>query len=111
MAEQSSFSTGDEVLVITGDSDENTGVLIGSNKDTVNANLLYTVKIENRFWVGPANRVFPTGTAVQEAREVLRDYEEKKSEELLAEQAQREEEERRLAEPEEEEELETTEED
>ena len=95
MAEQSLFSAGDEVLIITSDGDENTGVLIGSNEDTVNETLLYTVKIENRLWIGPANRIFPTGTTVEDAREVLREYEEKTSRELLAQQAQREEEERR----------------
>ncbi|MFQ6043731.1 MAG: hypothetical protein ACE5PV_22995 [Candidatus Poribacteria bacterium] len=101
MAEQGTFSIGDEVFIITGADDEHTGVFIGSNENTVNEKLLYTVKIENRLWVGPANRVFSKGTTTEEAMELLREYEEKQSGELLAQQAQREEEERRLAEVEE----------
>ncbi|HIE28256.1 TPA: hypothetical protein EYP66_13305 [Candidatus Poribacteria bacterium] len=110
MTEQSRLSIGDEVLIITGADDENTGVLVGSNEDTVNERMLYTVKIENRLWVGPANRVFSTGTTAEDARELLREYEAKQSDELLVQQAQREEEERRLTEAEDVEEAEPTEE-
>jgi len=98
MAEQSPFSIGDEVLIIAGEGDAQTGVLSGSNENTANEKLLYTVKLENRVWVGPAGRVFPTNTTAEAAMELLQENEEKISQELLAQQAQREEEEeRRLA--------------
>ncbi len=98
MAEQSPISIGDEVLIITSEGDSRTGVLSGSNENTTNENLLYTIKVENSFWVGSANRVFPKGITTEEAMESLREREEKQSQELLAQQVQREEEERRLTE-------------
>ena len=98
MAEQSPFSTGDEVFIITTEGDARTGVLSGSNADTANEKLLYTIKLENSFWVGSANRVFPKGTTVEGAVELLREREEEQSQQLIAQQAQRDEEERRLTE-------------
>jgi hypothetical protein len=109
MSEQSPLSIGDEVFVITADGDRRTGVLAGSNANTMNEKLLYTIKIENSFWVGSAIRVFPKETTVEEAMELLRKHDEKQTQELLDQQARREEEEHRLAEAEESEEPEPAE--
>ena len=98
MAEQGAFSTGDEVFIMTSEGDARAGVVSGSNADTANEKLFYTIKLENSFWVGSANRVFPKETSVEGAMELLREREEKQSQQLIAQQAQREEEERRLAE-------------
>ncbi|MBC8235329.1 hypothetical protein H8E77_37765 [bacterium] len=97
MAEQSPFSTGDEVFIMTSEGDARTGVVNSSNADTANEKLLYTIKLENSFWVGSANRVFPKETSVEEAMELLRDREEEQSQQLIAQQAKRDEEEQRLA--------------
>jgi hypothetical protein len=100
MAEQSSFAIGDEVLIVTSEAESHPGVLIGSNANTTNEKLLYTVKLENHIWVGPEGRVFPKDMAVETAMALLEEHEEKLSQGLLADQLQREEEERRLAEAE-----------
>ena len=102
MAEQSSFSIGDEVFIITSDNSAHTGVLSGSNANTTNEKLLYTIKLENSFWVGPASRVFPKSTTVEDAIELLREREGKQAQQALAQQAQHEEEGRHLAAAEEE---------
>ncbi|MBM3234677.1 hypothetical protein FJZ31_00080 [Candidatus Poribacteria bacterium] len=98
MAEQSPVSIGDEVFIITNDGSARTGILSGSNANTTTAKLLYTIKLENSFWVGPASRVFPKGTTVEDAIELLRARETQQAQQALAQQAQREEAERHLAE-------------
>jgi hypothetical protein len=98
MAEQSPVSIGDEVFIVTSDGGARTGVLSGSNANTTNEKLLYTIKFENSFWVGPASRVFPKSTTVENAIELLRERETQQAQQALAQQAQHEETERHLAE-------------
>lgn len=53
------ISTRDNVLVYYQENDLQPGVIVGTNADTGNDNLLYTVKVGNRYWVGKETRLFP----------------------------------------------------
>ncbi len=95
MAEQNSIALGDEIFVLNEEGEARTGILVGTNAETVNEKLLYTVKLENKFWVGPEGRVFPQGTAIEAAMAAIQEIEDELTEKINAQMAQREDEERR----------------
>jgi hypothetical protein len=71
------------------------GVIVGTNAEAGNDNLLYTVKVGNRYWVGKETKLFSPQVSVedvdQQVEEVMRRLEAK----TIEEQASFEEEEQR----------------
>jgi hypothetical protein len=104
------FQTGNQVLVYYQEDDDlQPGVIVGTNSASENENLLYTVKVDDRYWVGKETNLFSAATNVEDAAAEVEAVMQELEEKAIAERASFEEEQRRLEERTITEELEETE--
>ena len=57
------FQKGDNILVYYQEDDLQQGIVVGTNADTGNEKLLYTVKVGDKYWVGEEVKLFPPGVS------------------------------------------------
>jgi len=92
------FQKGEPVLVYYQEDDLQPGVIVGTNAQTGNEKLLYTVKVSNKYWVGEEIKLFSPQVSAEDAAEVIEEAEQKLVEEAQGRLNRLEEEQRRLAE-------------
>lgn len=92
------FQKGESVLVYYGEDDLQSGVVVGTNAETGHEKLFYTVKIDDKYWVGEETKLFPPEVSAEEAAEEVEAASRKLVEAAQARRGRFEEEQRRLEE-------------
>jgi len=112
------FQQGDNVLVYYEEDDLQPGAVVGTNADSGNVKLLYTVKVGDKYWVGEEVKLFLPDVNAEDAAKEVEEAMQKLATDAQQRRTQIEDEQRRLeeaaaaavAEEEEEEETETADE-
>jgi len=92
------FQKGESVLVYYGNDDLQSGVIVGTNTQTGNERLFYTVKVGNKYWVGEETKLFSPQMSAEDAAGEVEAASRKLEEEAQQRRTKLEEEQRRLEE-------------